>query len=60
MNPVPSGKAMPTISMGLLWHSLSSGNLGVGALTESQLALMCQAAEEASVRCRFIVSRDGE
>lgn len=34
------------ITVGLLWHSLSSDNLGVGALTESQIAICNAAAKE--------------
>ncbi|MEY4979187.1 MAG: hypothetical protein RLZZ352_1457 [Pseudomonadota bacterium] len=38
-----------TVTVGLLWHSVASGNLGVVALTLSQLAIIQQAAEEADV-----------
>ena len=43
------------ITIGLLWHSLSSDNLGVGALTESQIAICNAAAKEANVDVRFII-----
>jgi len=38
-----------TVTVGLLWHSVASGNLGVVALTLSQLAIIRQAATEADV-----------
>jgi colanic acid/amylovoran biosynthesis protein len=41
------------LTIGLLWHSVSSANLGVGALTFSQLALVRQAAERAGVPVQF-------
>lgn len=41
------------LTIGLLWHSVSSSNLGVGALTFSQLALVRQAAEQAGVQVQF-------
>lgn len=37
------------LTIGLLWHSVSSDNLGVGALTESQISV-CEAAAQ-SVNC---------
>lgn len=43
------------ITVGLLWHSFSSGNLGVGALSESQVAICEAAAKRAGVELRFIV-----
>lgn len=43
------------ITIGLLWHSLSSDNLGVGALTESQIAICQSAAQRAGVAVEFIV-----
>ena len=41
-----------TITVGLLWHSVSSDNLGVGALTESQIAI----CEEAAIQSDCIVN----
>src|SRR4051794_21617730 len=41
------------ISIGLLWHSVNSGNLGVGALTVSNLALARQAAEAVGLKPSF-------
>lgn len=37
------------VNIGLLWHSLSSDNLGVGALTESQIAIVLAACKRAGV-----------
>lgn len=44
-----------TITIGLLWHSLSSDNLGVGALTVSQMALWEQAARSMGLKVRFVL-----
>ncbi|WP_293682718.1 polysaccharide pyruvyl transferase family protein [uncultured Phenylobacterium sp.] len=41
------------LAVGLLWHSVNSGNLGVGALTVSNLALARRAAAAAGVKARF-------
>lgn len=41
------------VCVGLLWHSINSGNLGVGALTISNLALVREAAARAGVTPRF-------
>jgi polysaccharide pyruvyl transferase WcaK-like protein len=41
------------ITIGLLWHSPNSGNLGVGALTVSNLALAREAAAEVGLKPRF-------
>lgn len=43
------------ITIGLLWHSANSGNLGVGALTMSHLALLRQACRDANVVPKFIL-----
>lgn len=43
------------VTVGLLWHSFSSDNLGVGALSESQVAICEAAAQRADVDLRFIV-----
>lgn len=43
------------LTIGLLWHSFTSDNLGVGALSESQISLLDRAAESLGVRLRFIV-----
>jgi colanic acid/amylovoran biosynthesis protein len=44
-----------TLVVGLLWHSLSSDNLGVGALTLSQIALARQAASKVGLQAAFVV-----
>lgn len=45
----------PCLTVALLWHSLSSDNLGVGALTESQLAICKSAASRAGLDVKFII-----
>jgi colanic acid/amylovoran biosynthesis protein len=47
------------ITVGLLWHSLSSGNLGVGALTESNIAIIRDAAEAIDQKVHFIILGTG-
>ncbi len=47
------------ITVGLLWHSLSSGNLGVVALTESNIAIIRGVAESLGKTVRFIVLGTG-
>jgi polysaccharide pyruvyl transferase WcaK-like protein len=44
-----------TLTIGLLWHSITSDNLGVGALTLSQMALLTRAAARKGKRVQFIV-----
>lgn len=41
------------VEVGLLWHSDVSGNLGVGALTAGNVALVRRAADRADVTPRF-------
>lgn len=43
------------INIGLLWHSVRSGNLGVGALTVSNIALLREACAKLGLRPRFVV-----
>lgn len=43
------------VNVGLLWHSVASGNLGVVALTLSQLAIVSQAALEAGVTLKVMI-----
>jgi polysaccharide pyruvyl transferase WcaK-like protein len=50
-----SQKNRKTLTIGLLWHSLSSDNLGVGALTESQIAICQAAAARADVDLKFVI-----
>ena len=49
------------IAIGLLWHSASSGNLGVGALTVANMAIVRQVAEQMGLTVRFTIigMRDG-
>ena len=42
------------VTIALMWHSMNSDNLGVGALTLSNLALLRRAAAEAGREARFI------
>jgi colanic acid/amylovoran biosynthesis protein len=46
---------MRTVTIGLLWHSVNSGNLGVGALTIGNIALIRQAASAVGVAPRFLI-----
>lgn len=48
------------LAIGLLWHSDSSGNLGVGALTVGHMALIEQAAARADVDTELHLFRPGE
>lgn len=46
---------MKTLTIGLLWHSINSGNLGVGALTIGNIALIRRAAGAAGLLVRFVI-----
>lgn len=48
-----------TISIGLLWHTLESGNHGVNALTVSSLVIAREAAREAGLTPRFTLFAPG-
>lgn len=50
------------IRIGLLWHSVSSGNLGVGALTLGNIAIVRQVAQRMGLTPQFVVMsmRDGD
>jgi polysaccharide pyruvyl transferase WcaK-like protein len=50
------------ITIGLLFHSLNSGNLGVGALTVANIAIARQVAESLGLKPHFVVMamRDAE
>ena len=52
---MPGSDPANEISVGLLWHSTNSGNLGVGALTVSNMAIASRAAERAGLRASFTV-----
>lgn len=56
------GGGADTIKIGLLWHSVSSGNLGVGALTLGNIALVREVATQMGLRPEFVVMgmRDGD
>lgn len=44
-----------SLTVGLLWHTVNSGNLGVGALTVGSIALLRQACAAVNCPVRFIV-----
>ena len=47
--------AAGTLTLGLLWHSLRSENLGVGALTVAHIAILREAAAALGRPVRFLV-----
>lgn len=49
-----------TIQIGLLWHSDSNGNLGVGALTVGNMALVREAAARAGCDAAFHIFKVAE
>ena len=49
------GSSNQDIRVGLLWHSTNSGNLGVGALTVANQAIVREVAAELGLTPRFIV-----
>lgn len=51
---------MKTVKVGLLWHSDNNGNLGVGALTGGNIALIERAAERAGVRAQLHLFTPGD
>ncbi|MEM7546730.1 MAG: polysaccharide pyruvyl transferase family protein [Pseudomonadota bacterium] len=44
-----------TIRVGLVWHSMNSGNLGVGALSLTNIAIVEKLAREAGLTPQFVV-----
>ncbi len=54
INPAAPAAQKP-VTIGLLWHSANSGNLGVGALTLGNIALLRRAAAMAGVAPRFVI-----
>lgn len=44
-----------TLTLGLLWHSMRSTNLGVGALTMAHMAILREAASAVGCQARFLV-----
>ena len=49
------GQDNVTLRVGLLWHSLRAGNLGVGALTLANMAIVRDVAKDLGVDVRFVV-----
>jgi colanic acid/amylovoran biosynthesis protein len=43
------------MKFGLLWHSFSSGNLGVGALSISNMLLIDEAARKCGITPEFLI-----
>jgi polysaccharide pyruvyl transferase WcaK-like protein len=52
---VNAAMARRRLTIGLLWHSVSSNNLGVGALTESQIAICESAARRVGVDVDYFI-----
>jgi len=48
-----SDSSLRQLSVGLLWHSAQSGNLGVGALTLGNMAIVREVAQKAGLDLRF-------
>lgn len=44
-----------TLTIGLLWHMVTSDNLGVGALTISHMKIITEAARRRKMQVRFII-----
>jgi colanic acid/amylovoran biosynthesis protein len=59
---VRAGGERAAINIGLLWHSASSGNLGVGALTLANMSIVDGVAAELGLEPRYTIigMRDGE
>jgi colanic acid/amylovoran biosynthesis protein len=51
----PEALAHGTLTLGLLWHSMRSTNLGVGALTMAHMAILREVAAALGRRTRFLV-----
>lgn len=49
------GRRRQQLVVGLLWHSVNSDNLGVGALTQSQIAIFEKIAGELGLSLRFLI-----
>lgn len=50
-----AGAALPRCTIGLLWHSIGHGNLGVDALTRSHIAILQAAADRAGIAPDFVL-----
>lgn len=48
------------VTVGLMWHSLGSGNLGVGALTESNISIIRGVAERIGLSVCFVIMGTSE
>jgi len=48
-------RAARRVRIGLLWHSSNSGNLGVGALTIANMAIVREAAESIGLAPEFLI-----
>lgn len=44
-----------SITVGLLWHSVNSNNLGIGALTVSNIAIVESAASDLNIEVKFVI-----
>jgi polysaccharide pyruvyl transferase WcaK-like protein len=53
--PASSSTGLRPIRVGLLWHSVQSANLGVGALTLANIALAREAARDVGLRPDFVI-----
>jgi polysaccharide pyruvyl transferase WcaK-like protein len=53
--PRATGPVPPCIAVALLWHSVNSDNLGIGALTASHVAVISKVALDLGVAVRFEV-----
>lgn len=49
------GETSQSIRIGLVWHSMNSGNLGVGALTLANIAIVERLAIEAGLTPKFVI-----
>lgn len=45
----------PSFTIGLMWHSVNSGNLGVGALTVGNIALLRRVVAEFGAKPKFVI-----
>jgi polysaccharide pyruvyl transferase WcaK-like protein len=57
-----TGANVRPIKIGLLWHSASSGNLGVGALTIANMLIVRDVAARLNLEAEFVIlgMRDGD
>jgi colanic acid/amylovoran biosynthesis protein len=54
-SPVTIEADTPRIRIGMLWHSVNSGNLGVGALTIANVALAGEVARDMGLNPQFVI-----